>query len=300
MTEHAQDGLRRIAVVTGASSGIGLACATQLNSLGFQVFAGVRRESDADALRERACSALQPLFLDVGDSRSLTEAAGQVAKRIDELPAASWELCLVNNAGATFTGPLEFLDLDDLRAQLEVNLIGQLGATQTFLPLMRRGKGRIVFVGSMFGRFAAPFIGPYCASKFALKGLADSLRMELGPWRIPVSVVEAGVVNTPIWNKYDAHTERLLERISDEARALYEEQISNARRTATRSGRGGMPPEKVARVIGKCLTAPKPKTNYTVGLDSRLGILGSRLLPARLLDRLTLLRMGTSTRSPRT
>jgi NAD(P)-dependent dehydrogenase (short-subunit alcohol dehydrogenase family) len=292
VTGSAISRLNRLVVVTGASSGIGRACALRLRASGFMVFAGVRRESDADSLREEAGETIEPLLVDVRDRQSLAKAAERVGATLETLPDGSWELGLVNNAGETFTGPLEFLPLDDLRSQLEVNVVGQLSSTQAFLPLMRRSRGRIVFVGSMFGRFAAPFIGPYCASKFSLEGLADALRMELGPWRIPVSVVEPGVVDTPIWEKYESYTGRLFARLPDEARLLYERRVVAAQRTATRSGERGMDPEKVAEVVACCLTSSAPKARYPVGYEARLAMMASRLLPARIFDRLTLARIG--------
>lgn len=275
-------------VVTGASSGIGRACAMSLSEAGFMVFAGVRCREDAESLRG---SGVEPVLLDVCDRGSLEEAARFVGQYTARPGDPSKEVCLVNNAGISLTGPLELLPLEDLRRQLEVNLVGSLSATQAFLPLMRRSGGRVVFIGSMFGRLPVPFVGPYCASKFALEGLSGSLRLELKPWGIPVSVVEPGVVNTPIWDKYDDFTDRLLSQLPEAGRRLYERRLSAARSFALESGKAGIPPGRVGKTVVRCLTSSRPRTHYPVGLEARLSAAGSRLLPPWLLDRLTLARI---------
>src|SRR5712691_5002789 len=177
-------------VITGAASGIGEACALHLDKLGFCVFAGVRREVDGAALQGKASERLTPLLLDVTDAASIRFAVEIVATGVVETGLAG----LVNNAGITVAGPLEFLPVSELRRQLEVNVIGQVAVTQAFLPLLRRGQGRIVNMGSLAGRIATPFIGPYHASKFAMEALTDSLRMELRRWGMHVSLIEPGFI----------------------------------------------------------------------------------------------------------
>jgi NAD(P)-dependent dehydrogenase (short-subunit alcohol dehydrogenase family) len=154
--------LIRTAVVTGASSGIGQACAVRLARAGWRVLAGVRREGDAP-------DGTEELLLDVTDPEQIRGAA----ERVDELHG------LVNNAGIALGSPLELVPVDQLRHQLEVNLVGQVAVTQALLPALRRAKGRIVFMGSIAGRSALPFLAPYAASKHALEAVADSLRLEL-------------------------------------------------------------------------------------------------------------------------
>ena len=166
----------KTALVTGASSGIGQACAVRLASSGWRVLAGVRRTGEAPAGTEE-------VLLDVTDP----EQIGAAAERVEELSG------LVNNAGIAVAAPLEFLPPDDLRRQLEVNVIGQVAVTQAFLPALRRARGRIVIVGSIAGRSALPFLGAYAASKHALEAVADSLRVELRPFGIAVSIVQPGV-----------------------------------------------------------------------------------------------------------
>ena len=190
-------GARGAVVVTGASTGIGEACALQLDRMGFSVFAGVRREADGKALEQKASGRLTPVFIDVADEVSIASAVETVSAAVGDAGLAG----LVNNAGIAVPAPIELVPLDALRRQLEVNVIGQVSVTQAFLPLVRKAQGRIVNMGSIAGRLAIPFLGPYCMSKFAMEALTDSLRVELRPWGIKVSLVEPGRISTPIWGK---------------------------------------------------------------------------------------------------
>ena len=171
-------------LITGASTGIGAACATRFAAGGCRVFAGVRRAGDAPAGTEE-------LILDVTDAGQIAAAAASV-DRLDGL---------VDNAGIAVVAPLEHLPLDALRHQLEVNVVGQLAVTQAFLPAIRAAKGRIVVVGSIAGKSALPFLGAYAMSKHALEGMVDSLRVELAADGIHVAIVEPGTIATPIWTK---------------------------------------------------------------------------------------------------
>ncbi|MGD1157325.1 MAG: SDR family oxidoreductase, partial [Terriglobia bacterium] len=182
-------------VITGASTGIGEACALHLDKLGFRVFAGIRKAADAEALRHRASARLVPIRLDVSDETEVEQAARNVTEALRGEGLAG----LVNNAGIVVAGMLEFLPLDALRRQLEVNVVGQVAVTQAFLPHLRKARGRIVNIGSVSGLIAGPFSGAYAASKFALEALTDALRVELRPWKIHVSIVEPGNIQTPIW-----------------------------------------------------------------------------------------------------
>jgi NAD(P)-dependent dehydrogenase (short-subunit alcohol dehydrogenase family) len=146
---------------------------------------------------------------------------------------------------------------------------------------LRSGPGRIVNISSVSGRLASPFVGPYCASKFALEALSDSLRVELSPWRIPVSVVEPGVINTPIWEKSLASNASILDAMPAESRELYGREVA-AMQAFARSAKG-LEPEAVAQVVVRALTAARPKTRYVVGANARLGVMLSRL-PDRVRD----------------
>jgi NAD(P)-dependent dehydrogenase (short-subunit alcohol dehydrogenase family) len=205
-------------LVTGASTGIGRASALRLDQLGFQVFAGVRKDADGKALKQKAKGDFTPILLDVTDDASIAAAAKTVSKAVGNRGLAG----LVNNAGIVVPGPLEFLPLGDLRSQIEVNVIGQVAVTQAFLPMLRKGRGRIVNIGSIGGRMATPFMGAYNASKFALEALTDSLRMELKPWEISVSIIEPGNIDTRIWEKGQDAADVLLEKLPKEGHDLYD------------------------------------------------------------------------------
>jgi NAD(P)-dependent dehydrogenase (short-subunit alcohol dehydrogenase family) len=179
--------------------------------------------------------------------------------------------------------PLEFVPLDELRHQLEVNLVGQVAVTQAFLPALRRTRGRIVFVGSIAGKSALPFLGPYAASKHALEAVADSLRLELRPWGIRVSIVEPGTIKTPIWGRGAAKADELL-AADERAAELYGDRVAAFRRVAAKRGAGGAPAEKVAAVVESALTAERPRARYLVGKDARIRA-GVERLPARARDR---------------
>jgi NAD(P)-dependent dehydrogenase (short-subunit alcohol dehydrogenase family) len=277
---HSQARQSGAVVVTGASSGIGEACALHLDRGGFEVFAGVRRESDAAALQSKASGRLRPVLLDVTDTATIARAAGVVAHATGDRGLAG----LVNNAGVLVPGVLEFLDLEDLRRQLEVNVVGQIAVTQAFLPALRRCRGRVVNIGSIGGRVALPFIGPYNASKFALEALTDSLRLELHPWGIDVSIVEPGSVATRIWEKSDVAADTAVGALPRDALVLYRQAIEAMRAASSRFERHGVPAARVARAVEHALTARRPKTRYLVGGDARVQAFAKWLLPDRVLD----------------
>jgi NAD(P)-dependent dehydrogenase (short-subunit alcohol dehydrogenase family) len=263
-------------VITGASTGIGEATAKHLKGLGFDVHAGVRKPEDADRLRE---SGVNPLTLDVTDEQSIAAARAEVG----DGPLAG----LVNNAGIAVSGPVEFVPIDELRRQLEVNLIGQVAVTQAFLPQLRQARGRVVNVSSIGGRVALPLMSPYNASKFALEAVSDSLRRELRPHGVQVSVVEPGGVKTPIWRKGNSAADELLASAPPEAERLYGSMVAALRQEADKIDRErGLPPEAVAEVIGRALTARRPRTRYLVGSDAKLRARAAALLPDRVLDAL--------------
>jgi NAD(P)-dependent dehydrogenase (short-subunit alcohol dehydrogenase family) len=276
-------------VVTGASTGIGRACALHLAALGFQVFAGVRRAEDGAALLAASADRVTPVLLDVADEPSVRAATESITAAAGAAGLAG----LVNNAGIAVAGPLEFLPLAEFRTQLEVNVTGQLAVTQALLPLLRRGHGRIVNMGSIGGRIALPFRGPYNASKFALEALTDALRMELQPWGLHVAIVEPGTVATPIWEKSVARADRLVQALPPQAQTLHGAALTTVRVGAERTGKEGLgvPPEVVARAVAHALTARRPKTRYLVGWDARIGVLFT-LVADRLRDRVMVRQAG--------
>jgi NAD(P)-dependent dehydrogenase (short-subunit alcohol dehydrogenase family) len=265
-------------VITGASSGIGEACAHHLAGLGFNVFAGVRKDADAQRI---AGPRVEPLMIDVADDASVAAAAEQVRGAVAGAGLAG----LVNNAGIAVAGPLEFMPLGEFQRQLEVNVTGVLRSTQAMLPLIRQGdRGRIVNISSIGGRVAAPMVGPYAASKFAVEGLSDSLRRELRPWSIHVALIEPGAVATPIWDKSIAAGDQIRAESPPEAEELYGEVIEAIRKQAHKNAVEGVPPQEVAEAVAHALTADKPKTRYLVGRDAKMRGPMAKLMPDRMMD----------------
>jgi NAD(P)-dependent dehydrogenase (short-subunit alcohol dehydrogenase family) len=287
-------GQGRAVLITGASTGIGAACALRLDRQGWQVFAGVRRAGDGERLQRRASPRLQPLLLDVTD---LAQVAAAIA-RVQAARGSRGLDGLVNNAGIVVAAPLEFLPPERLRAQLEVNVTGALAVTQAALPLLRPRRGRIVNIGSVSGLLAQPFTGAYSASKFALEALSDALRMELRPWGIEVVLVEPGAIATPLWEKSVQAADTLLAGLPPEAHALYGPAITVLRGRVGRLTHA-LPPDSVARVVAAALTVRRPRTRYLVGRDARAGALAARLLPDRLRDVLLLRLSGLPRSAPR-
>lgn len=278
MTSFTPDGI----VITGASTGIGEACALYLDELGYRVFAGVRQPADGDALKAKASARLTPILLDVTNEASIDRAA----KAVEDAVGAAGLAGLVNNAGIGIGGPLEILALADLRMQFEVNVIGQVAVTQAFLPLLRKSRGRIVNMGSIAGRAAMPFMGPYSASKFALEALTDAMRLELQPWGIRVSIVEPGAVESRIWDKAKHRTDQIDARWSTEEKSLYRDALAPVRKAVERAAQRAIPARVVAKAVAHALSAARPKTRYLVGLDARLRAALAAWLPDRVQDRL--------------
>lgn len=271
-------------LITGASTGIGLTCALRFDRLGWRVFAGVRREADAVRLRESGSGRLVPVLLDVTDQASIAAAVAVVADAVGPAGLAA----LVNNAGIAEAGPLEFLPLETLRRMHEVNVVGLLAVTQACLPLIRRARGRIVNMGSISGRTASPFVGPYCASKHAVEALTDVLRLELDEWGIQVAVIEPGMIETPIWEKGEAAARAQRQQLSAEAEALYGSAMDAFQRMIRPAIARAGSPEQVADAVEHAVTAGEPRTRYLVGRDARLRLMLRRLLPDRAMDGLVL------------
>lgn len=267
-------------VITGTSTGIGEACARHLSKLGFRVFAGVRKSADGDRLVQAVPQGLTPLLIDVTDSASIAAAAKQVAEELGDGGLAG----LVNNAGISVSGVLELIPIDSLREQLEVNLIGAVATTQAFLPLLRRGSGRIVNMGSISGRIASPLLGPYAISKFALRAYSDSLRRELQHWGLHVSLVEPGAVATPIWEKAGERARIAFKDADEESRERYAPLVTGMRDAAKKSAEAAVPPVEVAKVVHHALTGDRPRPHYLVGHDAKWAARLDWLLPARAMD----------------
>ena len=245
-------------VITGASSGIGRACAIHMGKRGWRVFAGVRRRVDADSLLQEAPESLTPILLDVTDPASIRAAAHLVAEAVGPAGLGG----LVNNAGIAYGGPVETLELEEVRRLFDVNFFGLIAVTQAFLPLLRRGRGRIVNMSSISGMVASPFLSPYTSSKWALEALSDAMRVELHPWGIKVSVIQPGAIDTPIWNKGRETADRMMANVPPELRemnSLMLERLMSGLRPH------GLSAEHVAQAVSHALTSKRPRTRYHVG-----------------------------------
>jgi NAD(P)-dependent dehydrogenase (short-subunit alcohol dehydrogenase family) len=231
----------------------------------------VRTEEDAAAARG---SGLDPLLLDVTDAEQIRNAAETVGAQLGGVVA---------NAGIAMAAPLELVPLDELRRQLEVNVVGQVAVVQALLPAVRRAGGRIVLMGSIGGRSALPFLGPYAASKHALEAIADALRVELRPWGIGVSIVEPASIRTGIWSKGAARSDKLRRELPAESAALYQGAIGRFRQVAQARGPGA-DPDLVAAAVEHALTAGRPRARYVVGRDAHVRAWIERL-PTPLRDR---------------
>lgn len=266
-------------VITGASTGIGEACAKRLAAAGFHVFAGVRKDADGAALQQAITGQVTALLLDVTNPAQIAAAQEMVAERVGEAGVVG----LVNNAGIAVGGPLEFLPMTEFHRQMEVNVYGALSVTQAFLPLLRHATGRIVNISSISGLAASPFLGPYAASKYALEALSDALRLEVRPWGIRVVLVEPGTIATPIWQKGVAFADQLQDRLPPQAHDYYGPIFPFLRAMLTRHR--GTPADVVARVVEQALIVKQPKARYVVGNDARLRTWIERL-PTRWRDNL--------------
>ena len=263
-------------LVSGASRGIGESIATHLAAKGWDVFAGVRSDRDADKVRGHN-PRITPVTLDVTSAEHVAALYDSLPERLD---------AVVNNAAVVVTGPMEAVAPAALRRQLEVNVVGQVAVTQAVLPRLRRSHGRLVFVSSLNGRVCFPLLGAYCASKFALEAVADALRIELKPWDIPVVVVEPAQTKTDMWHTANTSTEQMGTTMTAEMRQLYAGHLPGLSKAIARTRKTAVPPEKVANVVEKALTARRPRARYVVGAAPKLMLAVATNLPIPVRDRL--------------
>jgi NAD(P)-dependent dehydrogenase (short-subunit alcohol dehydrogenase family) len=275
----------QLAVVTGASSGIGQATASALAARGFHVLAGVRRQVDADQL---AGERVEPVILDITGSSDVAAVAERVEREAEVRPLG----VLVNNAGIAVNAPVETLPMQEWHRQLEVNFFGHVAITQALLPALLAGRGRIVNVSSIGGRVAGPTFGAYAASKFALEAVSDVLRREVGRLGVHVIVIEPGTVRTRIWGKGIATAQDLVGGMSAPQRSRYGDLLAAVLKQAQSMQQGGIDPGDAARVIADAVDARKPRTRYLVGRDARIMARVAAVLPDRVVDRLIARNLG--------
>ena len=271
-------------LVTGASTGIGQACAVRLDRLGYSVFAGVRKPDDGTRLQAAASARVVPIQLDVTKPAEIAAAAARIAETVGSQGLAG----LVNNAGVAGGGPIEFVPVDAVRQMFEVNVFGLLAVTQACLPLLRTARGRVINIGSIAGKAVSPMVVPYGMSKHAVEALTDGLRLELGQAGIHASVVEPGAVKTPIWDKGVEALGNAQRTLPPEALERYGAKLKIFGKVLAHLNDRGVSPELVADAVVDALEANPPKTRYLVGTDAKIRAFICRFLPNRLVDRLVL------------
>lgn len=267
-------------LVSGASTGIGRACALRLDRAGWCVFAGVRKDSDGEALRASSSDRLTPVMLDVTEQHTIDAAHQHVQATMGDAGLAG----LVNNAGIGTGGPVEFLPLETYRAVMEVNYFGHIAVTQKFLPMVRKAQGRIVFTSSIGGKISNPFMSVYTGSKHALEALADSLRLEVAPHGVHVSLIEPGAIKTPMLRRVEETRDEMLDAIPPHAAHLYREAGEALVDAFIDMARNALDPDAAAEVIERALTARRPKPRYLVGRDAKMNAFLAWILSDRMLD----------------
>jgi NAD(P)-dependent dehydrogenase (short-subunit alcohol dehydrogenase family) len=275
-------------VITGASTGIGHACAKFLLDKGYRVFGSVRKQADADRLKSEFGASFTPLLFDVTDEPAVLAAARDVRAALNGETLAG----LVNNAGIAVTGPVLELSVDQFRSQMDVNVTGPVIATQAFGPLLgvdpslKGPKGRIVMISSVAGKNGNPLTAPYCASKHAVEGLSESLRRELMLFGIDVIIVAPGPVKTPIWTKSQGDLDTARYNNSP-----YLASMKNVTTYMQHLDSIGLPPENIAECVYNALTLPNPKTRYQITPDPMRHLI-TQWLPKRIVDRIIAKRVG--------
>lgn len=251
-------------VVTGASRGLGRSVALELARHGFSVFAGVRRPEDGNELADASSGAVRPIILDVTSDQSIAAAAAKV----EEAASGNGLAGLVNNAAVLQLGPFEQTPLEAIDSLFRVNVLGVIATTQRFLPLLRQARGRIVNISSVNGRVSFPFTSFYSASKFALEALSDSLRVELQPWGISVSVIEPGLTRTEIRSRSALQWAESRESLPPEERPLYEAPYTKLRQLIAEVDPTAADHDHFVQAVYDALTAETPRTRYLTGPDA--------------------------------
>ncbi|RYU82851.1 SDR family NAD(P)-dependent oxidoreductase [Hymenobacter persicinus] len=266
-------------LITGVSTGVGLAAARAFLSRGYRVFGSVRTAADADRLRAELGPHFEPLLFDVTDADAIARAVTEVETQLAGAPLRG----LINNAGVAFGGPLQHQPIEVVRQHFEVNVLGLVQVTQAFLPLLgaqadfRGQPGRVLNIGSVSGQVATPFMGAYVGTKHALEGLTASWRRELQLFGVPMVLIGLGVTKTPIWDKgINLEPYRATPYLGPAERFA---------KVVNRTRESGLSPEYVAGRLVQIMETPRPKVRYTIVPDYTRNLL-TWLLPARALDRL--------------
>ena len=262
-------------LVTGASRGIGLAITRHMSDRGWDVHATARSAADLRDLDR--LPRVHPIQLDITDRAAVAGLGEHLPATLDGV---------VNNAGIIVQGPVEGTTIDDLARQLDVNVTAQIAVTQAVLPQIRKGRGRVVFVSSVSGLITLPGTGAYSASKYALESLADALRMELRPWKIPVSLIEPGPTRTDMWGDVLDDYDRMTEKLSSAHRELYAAHLVGNRKLLSRMQKVAGDPKKVVRAVDRALTSARPRRRYRCDNVSRVQLALTSVTPTAVNDAL--------------
>lgn len=296
-TNHRPENVNGAVLVTGASSGIGLAIARHLSQNGFVVFATVRKERDVEALRSLGAATLIPLFpLDLGKPEHIPAIRDQVAVALEERGLSGLR-ALVNNAGSGVPAPVELLDLSILKRELEVRVVGGVAMAQAFLPLLRAGDGRLLWIATP-ATIPTPYVASIHACDFAVNCLARTLEIELAAWNIPNVMVRCGGIKTPAGLRTTAQVSELLSRLPPLQAALYEAQLREWAAEMAQFDDRRTEPEVVARLVARILQTRSPKRRYSVGYMARAAAM-LEILPQAMTDRILAWRFRPRGRIPR-
>ncbi|MGG4128919.1 SDR family oxidoreductase [Paenibacillus illinoisensis] len=270
---------QEMVVVTGTSSGIGRATAEQLAAEGFHVLAGVRRQEDADKIKQKN---IEPVILDI----TAIDTLRALAERVEQDPLGRPLRAVVNNAGIAVNAPLEMVPLDELRRQIEVSVIGQVAVIQALTPALLKSSGRVVNIGSVGGKISMPGFGIYSAAKYAMEAINDSLRREMSSFGLKVIMITPGGVSTSLSEKGVTTANRLSKLMTPDQHRRHDRLFDAVKAQAESWATSGIPPKKVAEVVSRAIHASNPRTRYTAGRDSALLTRLVRILPDKLLDRM--------------
>ena len=267
--------------ISGCSTGIGRACALHFAKNEYCVYAGVRKASDAESLKAADNTGnLEPVILDVTNESQLSDLKAYLSQKIGDVGLVG----IINNAAIAKGGPLEYVVPQVVRDMFNVNVMGPLLITQTLLPLVRTANGRIVNIGSIGGKIANPMMGGYSITKFGLEAFNDSLRQELAPQGIHVSLIEPGPIDTPTLQSSDQQIQEVLDSLTDEGKERYGNSIAQIRVYFQAVQNKSLPPQVVVDAAEHALESERPKTRYLVTKEAKIGNFLRWMLSDRALD----------------
>lgn len=270
-------------MITGVSSGIGWSTANLFLSRGYMVFGSVRKQADADRLQEELGANFYPLIFDVADLKAIQASYLEVKAILGDKPLD----CLVNNAGVSVNGPMAYIALEEFSQQLDINVLGLVRVSQTFLPLLGFDndlpKGRMINIGSGAGRVTRPFMAPYAASKHAVEAISDGFRRELLDFGIGVTIIEPGPIQSEIWNKAKAESAEQINKYKD---TPYERIYAKMDKAVQGMEGAALDASIVANLIYDIAEGKKNKTRYLVAPKKWLFWLAIHVFPDKFLDKM--------------